>query len=92
VTIRYSIERAMFHGRVTSCKSACEKGRRVIVKKVRSGPDLKVGAAVTNTQGRWKVPFNGKEAKYYAKVLKSTSGHYTCLGDRSRTIQIGTNP
>jgi hypothetical protein len=89
VTIRFNIEDASFHGHASSKQAACIRTRKVVVKKVRQGPDSKVGASVTNSKGAWRLPYAGRGGRFYAQISKVHAGKYTCLRDKSDTITVG---
>ena len=80
--------RSEFRGAVSSQETDCERGRRVIVKKVRRGPDRSVGNTLTNRRGRYVVRVNRADGRYYAKATRSeVAGNVVCLPARSRTIR-----
>lgn len=90
LTIAYGNDR--FSGAVRS-DGKCKPGRKVIVRKIRRGPDLLVGRDTTNRRGRWSVGEpDAARGRYYAKVLKRvytlTDTAITCRGDRSKTIRV----
>lgn len=90
LTIAYGNDR--FSGAVKA-NGKCKPGRKVIVRKVRKGPDLLVGRDTTNRRGRWSVREpDAARGRYYAKVLKRvytlTDTVITCRGDRSKTIRV----
>lgn len=83
---------AGFHGAVNSARK-CERQRKVLVKKVRKGPDMVVGRDRTSKTGRWFEPSeNTPRGRYYAKVLKrvftQNETQVTCRGDRSDVVRV----
>jgi hypothetical protein len=85
-----------FTGDVVSDKAKCERGRKVVVKKVTPGSDFKVGSDRTNRRGAFKVGHGGRahgDGKFYAKVKKkrftNNKGRViVCEKARSRTITV----
>jgi hypothetical protein len=79
-------------GDIMSPLKACKNERRVLLFRVTSGPDEKVGSTksfrgLTDRKNYfWTFSERGaaKRGKYYAKV-KPTD---TCQGDRSENIQL----
>jgi hypothetical protein len=83
----------VFRGTVTSDEAGCMPGRAVRVRKVRPGPDRRVGTDTTDSEGRWVVPHTvGGAGRYYAVVARSSfaDGINTveCERDRSATIRV----
>lgn len=92
IGIRYDLKRTRFSGAVRSDRSACERGRRVILKLDRaSGKDRTAGATTTNRRGKWAITQVGRGKRYYAKTPRQEvvirGATVVCLGDRSRTIR-----
>lgn len=85
-------QRREFVGKVRSDEEACESGRRVILRKVRSGPDRRVDTTVTNDRGAWRIPVRRANGRYYAQTpeerVASDEGRVTCGADRSKTIRV----
>jgi hypothetical protein len=75
--------RGKFRGRVKSSLGACRRGRRVLVKKVRSGPDATVGTDRANRRGKWRVRKPNARGRFYAQVRKNAQ----CRGDRSKIVR-----
>jgi hypothetical protein len=95
VSIRHQASPHRFRGRVSSARGRCRRGRRVVVKKVRRGPDRIVGRDLTNRRGRWSEPHNrGGEGRYYAragrKAFTNTFGD-TIICRRARSSTIGVS-
>ena len=83
MTIKYSNNK--FSGAVKSDSAACERNRKVSVKK-RGG--RVVGDDVTDDAGKWSLRFpNPKGKRYFAKVAPKQAGETTCNGAKSRTIK-----
>ncbi|MGH2694084.1 MAG: choice-of-anchor Q domain-containing protein [Actinomycetota bacterium] len=93
VSIRHQASPHRFKGRVRSARARCRRERRVVVKKVRRGPDRTVARDLTNNRGRWSEPhLTGGEGRYYArarrKVFTNAFGDtIVCRRARSRTIE-----
>jgi hypothetical protein len=93
VTIRHRLRPHVFRGRVTSDETGCTDGRTVAVRKVRPGPDRRVGVDVTDSGGRWATRHTvGGRGRYYAVVRRGSFSDGTntviCQRDRSRTIFV----
>ena len=81
-----------FTGKVGSPEPMCKRARDVTVKKIKRGPDLRVGKAVTNAKGKYVVPARNGNGRFYAKVAKATvedenGTTINCQAARSRTIR-----
>ncbi|MGH2807756.1 MAG: hypothetical protein ACRDKT_10835 [Actinomycetota bacterium] len=93
ITIRFADGRDRFSGAVRSEENACERGRRVILKKVKRGPDKTVGRTRTNPRGRWSIKEEGARGRYYAKTPKrnvdpaGAGPRFECGAAKSRTIR-----
>ena len=89
---RKNPERREFSGRVRSDESACESGRRVLVKKKKPGRDRTVETTVTNDRGSWKAPVSRANGRYYASTpqerVASDQGRVTCGAAKSTTIKV----
>jgi hypothetical protein len=94
ITIRHRNRPHVFRGRVSSSPRRCVRGRRVVVKKVRPGPDTIVGRDRTNRRGKWVTRHNrGGRGRYYARVLRKRfinqfGDTIICRPDRSRRIRV----
>ncbi|HVF54028.1 MAG TPA: hypothetical protein VNC78_10570 [Actinomycetota bacterium] len=92
VSINHDFSPHRFFGRVRSPLSRCERGRRVVVRKVTPGTDDFIGRDRTNRRGRWSVTAAHSAGSYYAKVRRKafTAGgrRVVCRADRSRTISV----
>jgi hypothetical protein len=92
-TVTISKKAPAFHGRVLSPNGACERGRKVKLFRVRSGPDKLLGSTHTHKGGTWRIPTDlHGSAAYYAKVARRSEGTagtiYVCRGDRSGTVTV----
>lgn len=92
ITIRHSNRPHRFKGRVRSERRRCRSGRRVVVKKVRRGPDRTVARDTTNRRGKWaKAHRKGRRGRYYAiarrKTFSTPNANVVCRRARSRTIR-----
>jgi hypothetical protein len=90
VSIAYSAN--AFHGSVESPSARCERHRTVSIFKVRPGDDSLVGRDETNRRGRYRVPEQGANGRFYAKVARKVVGGYNntvvCQSARSGTIRV----
>jgi hypothetical protein len=59
-----------FYGRIRSDKSRCESGQRVVLYKVRSGSDERVGRTRTDPGGIYGISRPAHRGKYYTKAPK----------------------
>lgn len=96
VDIHWKGHHHRFKGNVDSKKEQCVHGRTVDVFKVRQGPNRLIGSDVTGNRAKYSIKYKKKNphGKFYAKVLKSSSGGYghshVCQKARSDTIKIGS--
>lgn len=93
VSIRYRERVEIFAGGIGSSLEACQRGRRVLLKRVRPGRDPILGEDITGAYGNWYIPWDARRGRYYAKATKTTAADssgatVTCLGDRSTTIRV----
>jgi len=84
---------AGFYGDVSSPKGKCERWRRVLVRKIRKGPDLTVGKTNTKKSARWTLASRDTpRGRYYAKVVKrvftQNETEVTCRGARSDPVRV----
>lgn len=93
ITLSYNGNRQRFSGEVRSDETACERGRRVVLKRDRrKGRDRRVAATVTNNRGRYQIPLPDRSGRrFYTKAPRQTvraadREEVVCLGDRSRTV------
>lgn len=80
----------IWSGEVKSARKACRNRRTVLIFRVRSGPDVKVGStrstkALSGNRYNWGFSKVGAapSGKYYAKVRPTE----TCAGDRSGSLK-----
>lgn len=89
ITIKYP--GPAFKGVVRSA-SKCKGDRRVVLQRVRKGPDELIGRDTTGADGKWNVREADADGRYYAKVLKrvfmASGTQVTCRGDRSPTRRL----
>ena len=89
LTLRY--RNGAFRGKVKSKVKGCTRGRRVTVKRKKSGTDPSIGSDRSGSKGIWKVQASAN-GRYYAKVRsKLFAGQnrtIRCKTDRSRTIRV----
>jgi hypothetical protein len=89
----------LYHGEVRSRVRKCMEGRRVILFKVRPGPDRKLdtarrtqleGGAYGTPRAPWGVvvgfPTEGQHGDVYAKVQREVGDGFVCRRDRSDTL------
>lgn len=98
VTIEYDApgppdpKRAEFSGAVKSPQDECESGRRVILKKERSGKDQTVSRTVSNARGKWSVQTRGSDGTFYAVAPKERTatdeGPVVCEEGRSKSLKV----
>jgi cysteine-rich repeat protein len=92
LTVRYNGETNVFKGRATSTNPACEPGRRVLVMRARSGPDLLVASDRTDSLGKWSVVFNARAGRYYARMPRKNIGpgdhRHICVGVKTSVFVI----
>ena len=92
ITLSYSGNRQRFSGEVRSDEVACERGRRVLLKRDRkSGRDRTVATTVTNRRGRYAIPLPDRQGRrFYTKTPRQTitsrGQEIVCLADRSRSV------
>lgn len=93
ITLSYNGNRQRFSGEIRSDESACERGRRVMLKKDRrKGRDRTVATTVTNRRGRYQIPLPDRRGtRFYSKTPRQTvptrgGQEVVCLGDRSRSV------
>ena len=92
ITLSYSGNRQRFSGEVRSDEVACERGRRVLLKRDRkSGTDRTVATTVTNRRGRYVIPQPDRQGnRFYTKTPRQTvtsrGQEIVCLADRSRSV------
>jgi hypothetical protein len=93
ITIRFAGRTDTFKGAVNSDENVCERGRRVILKRVKAGPDKTVGRTTTNQRGRWNIKERNARGRYYAQTPARTvdppgaGAEYECGAAKSRTIR-----
>jgi hypothetical protein len=79
-----------FEGKVRSSDAACKRGRTVIVKRVKSGPDRVVGQDFTNDSGAYRVSAQNPSGRFYALVTRKAGGASSggkCLKARSKKVR-----
>jgi hypothetical protein len=92
VSIDYSERKDSFVGRVRSDAPECVDGRVVHLRKVRSGPDRKMGRDVAGSSGKWREGgFENPTGRFYALVKAMTVKRddgvtVECMADRSKKI------
>ena len=72
VTMRYKARKDKMVGRVASVREACVPKRRVRVYKITRRGKVAIGSAVTNAEGRWRVPLANARGKYGARAVSRT--------------------
>jgi cysteine-rich repeat protein len=92
LTVVFQPETNVFKGRVSSSNDRCERGRRVVVFRVVSGPDQAVASDRTDSEGRWRLVYNPRSDDYYAKAQRkniSPEGHsHICRAITTSTFNI----
>lgn len=93
ITIAFESGKApKFTGKVGSPAAECKRARDVTVKKIKRGPDQRIGKAVTNARGKYTVPARNGKGRFYATVAKSTAEDrngttINCQAAKSRAIR-----
>lgn len=75
-----------FHGALRSKNSVCESGRKIALKRKKTGPDRTVGNTISNRRGKWTVKEPNARGRYYAVAARRKVGSVNCLAGRSKTI------
>lgn len=76
-----------FKGKVRSRAGKCESRRRVVLKKVRKGPDRKIGKDKTNKRGGYKITKRHMKGRVYAIAKRKNLPTKTCKKARSKTVR-----
>ena len=76
-----------FTGKVRSRAGKCESRRRVVLKKVRKGPDRKIGKDRTNKGGTYRITKRGMKGQVYAVAKRKKLPTKICKKARSRTVR-----
>lgn len=93
VTIKFDQKKSRFSGTVRSSVAACEKDRKIRLKRVVPGKDDSAGKDASAVDGSWSVKVRGAHGIYYA-IAKSmtlfTAGgdEVDCLKGRSKNRQV----
>lgn len=84
--------RRQFSGNVKSAEDECEKGRKVILKKLKKGKDKTVDATVTDPKGGYKIPVARANGRYYSQTPKDNvvtrDGRVTCGAAKSKPVKV----
>jgi hypothetical protein len=80
LTLSYAAAQHAFKGKLSSAVVACTSNQSVSVYRVRTGPDLKVGATKTNGSGVWSLTHSVTPGSYYAQALRTNSSEGTDCG------------
>ena len=75
-----------FGGKVKSPNGSCERGRDVILKKVRKGKAKTVGQTVSQRGGVWKIRGVKPQGRFYATSPARDVGDVTCRKGKSKTF------
>jgi hypothetical protein len=91
--VTVSQESPYWHGKVLSSKfrgiRSCERDRLVKVFKRREGKNLQIGTDLSNRSGRWVIPDNPTQGRYYAKVTARRAGDKPgCDKDQSAAVFV----
>ncbi|HYI45590.1 MAG TPA: hypothetical protein VE174_09080 [Actinomycetota bacterium] len=93
LSMKYSKKRGAFSGAASSPQAGCLSGRKVTVKKTKSGFTKKVGSATTNEAGRFRVPARRAKGKFFASIAPKQvtvgDGTVRCKGAKSPTVRVG---
>ena len=94
-SLRYADRAHAFEGRVRSTKPRCRRGRRIVIKKVRRGPDRRIARDRTGRRGAWRRAARGDlRGRFYARARRKTfvrrnGDKVVCRPRRTRTIRTG---
>lgn len=84
--------RRQFAGNVKSAEDECEKGRKVILKKLKKGKDKIVDTTVTDPKGGYKIPVGRANGRYYSQTPKDNvvtrDGRVTCGAAKSKPVKV----
>ncbi|HWL66279.1 MAG TPA: hypothetical protein VNP73_09935 [Actinomycetota bacterium] len=91
VSIRY--KRSAFRGAARSAASGCRSERTIDLRKQKRGRDPKVGTAVTNANGNYRIREPRAKGKYYARAAQKTfidenGDNIVCEAGKSRTKRV----
>lgn len=87
LTAKYRL--GAFRGALASSVPRCAAARGVTIWKVRTGPDLKVGAKTTASDGRYKLKRTKRPGRYYATSPRVVvAGVAECPAVRSATFRV----
>jgi hypothetical protein len=87
LTAKYRLGK--FKGTLSSSTPRCAAGRPVTIWKVRSGPDLRVGAATTASDGRYRLKRAKRVGRYYATSPRVVvPGVAECRAVTSATFRV----
>lgn len=76
-----------WHGKVSSSKGKCKRGRKVVVFQRLDGPDAHIGSTHSHRKGRWNFAFQLNPSNgdlYYAKVRSKSIGSGACKAATSK--------
>ncbi len=76
-----------FKGKVRSRAGKCESRRKVVLKKVRKGPDRRIGRDRTNKRGGYRIAKPGTKGRVYAVAKRKKLPTKICKKARSRTVR-----
>lgn len=90
LTLRHSARTRRFTVRLTSADPACRSRQGVVLRRVRRGPDPRVGRSVrTTTTGRATVRRTVRPGRYYVQVAARTlPGRVHCAAARARAVRV----
>jgi photosystem II stability/assembly factor-like uncharacterized protein len=92
ITIKYVKNKALFKGDVAASEATCWKSRRVLVKRVKKGPDKTVARVNSNSKGTWKAKGFGKKKvrgkTFYAKAPKKVTEAFICKPRASQKLKF----
>lgn len=86
-------EHTVYHGRVASKVSKCERGRRVVLYKKQPGADRKVGHDRTGKDRLWSFASRDQSrGQAYAKATRERHKGFVCLAARAPTVFFAGPP
>jgi hypothetical protein len=80
-----------FNGRARTEMRMCKRTRKVVLKKVKAGPDRKAGADKTSRKGSYKIRKPNAKGRFYTKTKRKEivkrGDIINCTGDKSKIVR-----
>ena len=87
--VQFKFAKGAFVGKVDSSKGKCLNQRKIILFRKKNGNKKKLGAAKTNSKGKFKIGIGRpKDGKYFAQAKSQNVSGGTCRGEKSAKIEI----